>query len=84
MFNFFKEKKEKKAREKHTYDLEIDNLAAATGQKVTIFFTFWGLNVIKKLHKPETEKKESPEEEQPSVTYDTVAIPEIHIPKKKS
>ncbi len=26
------------------------------GQKVTIFFTFWGLNVIKKLHKPETEK----------------------------
>ena len=30
------------------------------------------------------EKKESPEEEHPSVTYDTVAIPEIHIPKKKS
>ena len=28
----------------------LANGAAATGQKVTIFFTFWGLNVIKKLH----------------------------------
>lgn len=34
----------------------LANGAAATGQKVTIFFTFWGLNVIKKLHKPETKK----------------------------
>ena len=34
----------------------LANGAAATGQKGTIFFTFWGLNVIKKLHKPETEK----------------------------
>ena len=34
----------------------LANGAAATGQKVTIFFTFWGLNVIKKPHKPETEK----------------------------
>lgn len=34
----------------------LANGAAATGQKVTIFFTFWGLNVIKKLHKPKTEK----------------------------
>ena len=34
----------------------LANGAAASGQKVTIFFTFWGLNVIKKLHKPETEK----------------------------
>lgn len=34
----------------------LANGAATTGQKVTIFFTFWGLNVIKKLHKPETEK----------------------------
>ena len=34
----------------------LANGAAATGQKVTNFFTFWGLNVIKKLHKPETEK----------------------------
>jgi len=34
----------------------LANGAAATGQKVTILFTFWGLNVIKKLHKPETEK----------------------------
>ena len=34
----------------------LANGAAATGQKVTIFFTFWGLNVIKKLHKPKAEK----------------------------
>ncbi|WP_336527315.1 FAD-dependent oxidoreductase [Bacteroides acidifaciens] len=34
----------------------LANGAAATGQKVTIFFTFWGLNVIKKLHKPKIEK----------------------------
>ncbi len=30
----------------------LANGAAATGQKVTIFFTFWGLNVIKKCNKP--------------------------------
>lgn len=34
----------------------LANGAAATGQKVTIFFTFWGLNVIKKQHKPKVEK----------------------------
>jgi NADPH-dependent 2,4-dienoyl-CoA reductase/sulfur reductase-like enzyme/peroxiredoxin family protein/rhodanese-related sulfurtransferase/TusA-related sulfurtransferase len=34
----------------------LANGAAATGQKVTIFFTFWGLNVIKKLKKPHVEK----------------------------
>ena len=34
----------------------LANGAAATGQKVTIFFTFWGLNVSKKLHKPKMEK----------------------------
>lgn len=34
----------------------LANGAAATGQKVTIFCTFWGLNVIKKLHKPDVEK----------------------------
>lgn len=34
----------------------LANGAAATGQKTTIFFTFWGLNVIKKLHKPKTDK----------------------------
>lgn len=34
----------------------LANGAAATGKKVTIFFTFWGLNVIKKLHKPNVEK----------------------------
>lgn len=34
----------------------LANGAAATGQKVTIFFTFWGLNVIKRLHKPEVKK----------------------------
>lgn len=34
----------------------LANGAAATGQKVTIFFTFWGLNVIKKVHKPKVQK----------------------------
>lgn len=34
----------------------LANGAAATGQKVTIFFTFWGLNVIKKSNKPQVEK----------------------------
>jgi len=34
----------------------LANGAAATGQKVTIFFTFWGLNVIKKLKKPQVKK----------------------------
>lgn len=34
----------------------LANGAAATGQKVTIFFTFWGLNAIKKEHKPKVEK----------------------------
>lgn len=30
----------------------LANGAAATGETVTVFFTFWGLNVIKKAHKP--------------------------------
>lgn len=34
----------------------LANGAAATGQKVTIFFTFWGLNVIKKSDKPRVAK----------------------------
>lgn len=34
----------------------LANGAAATGEKVTIFFTFWGLNVIKKEFKPKVEK----------------------------
>lgn len=34
----------------------LANGAAATGGKVTIFFTFWGLNVIKKRRKPHVEK----------------------------
>ena len=34
----------------------LANGAAATGRKVTIFFTFWGLNVIKKTRKPEVKK----------------------------
>lgn len=34
----------------------LANGAAATGQKVTIFFTFWGLNVLKKVHKPHVKK----------------------------
>lgn len=34
----------------------IANGAAASGKKVTIFFTFWGLNVIKKQDKPGVKK----------------------------
>ena len=34
----------------------LANGAAATGKKVSIFFTFWGLNAIKKRKKPKTEK----------------------------
>lgn len=34
----------------------LANGAAATGEKVTIFFTFWGLNAIKKPRKPHVEK----------------------------
>lgn len=34
----------------------LANGAAATGEKVTIFFTFWGLNAIKKDQKPPVKK----------------------------
>ncbi|HPW78698.1 MAG TPA: FAD-dependent oxidoreductase [Bacteroidales bacterium] len=34
----------------------LANGAAATGEKVSIFFTFWGLNVIKKVKKPVVSK----------------------------
>lgn len=34
----------------------IANGAVSTGRKVTMFFTFWGLNVIKKEHPGRTEK----------------------------
>lgn len=34
----------------------LANGAAATGKKVSIFFTFWGLNAIKKSQKPKVEK----------------------------
>ncbi len=34
----------------------LANGAAATGHKVSIFFTFWGLNVIKKEQKPSVKK----------------------------
>lgn len=34
----------------------LANGAAATGEKVTIFFTFWGLNAIKKQQKPAVSK----------------------------
>ena len=34
----------------------LANGAAATGKKVTIFFTFWGLNAIKKERKPSVRK----------------------------
>jgi NADPH-dependent 2,4-dienoyl-CoA reductase/sulfur reductase-like enzyme/peroxiredoxin family protein/rhodanese-related sulfurtransferase/TusA-related sulfurtransferase len=36
--------------------LIIANGAAAAGKKVTLFFTFWGLNVIKKANKPSVKK----------------------------
>lgn len=34
----------------------LANGAAATGEPVTIFFTFWGLNVIKRIQKPPVSK----------------------------
>ena len=34
----------------------LANGAAATGQKVSIFFTFWGLNLLKKTSKPSVKK----------------------------
>ncbi len=34
----------------------IANGAASTGKKVTMFFTFWGLNIIKKQNKPTISK----------------------------
>lgn len=34
----------------------LANGAAATGQKVSMFFTFWGLSVIKKVEKPSVVK----------------------------
>ena len=34
----------------------LANGAAATGKKVSIFFTFWGLNAIKKTDKPRVKK----------------------------
>ncbi|EJW93881.1 NADH dehydrogenase, partial [gut metagenome] len=34
----------------------IANGTASTGKKVTMFFTFWGLNVIKKREKPSVSK----------------------------
>lgn len=34
----------------------LANGAAATGEKVTMFFTFWGLNALKKVKKPKVHK----------------------------
>jgi NADPH-dependent 2,4-dienoyl-CoA reductase/sulfur reductase-like enzyme/peroxiredoxin family protein/rhodanese-related sulfurtransferase/TusA-related sulfurtransferase len=34
----------------------LANGAAATGEKVSMFFTFWGLNTIKKVNKPAVKK----------------------------
>ncbi len=34
----------------------LANGAASTGEKVSMFFTFWGLNVIKKVEKPSVKK----------------------------
>jgi peroxiredoxin family protein len=36
--------------------LVIANGAAGAGKKVTVFFTFWGLNIIKKVKKPKVRK----------------------------
>ena len=36
--------------------LVIANGAASMGKEVTMFFTFWGLNIIKKTNKPKVEK----------------------------
>lgn len=36
--------------------LIIANGAAAAGKKVTLFYTFWGLNMIKKIEKPSVKK----------------------------
>jgi peroxiredoxin family protein len=36
--------------------LVIANGAAGAGKKVTIFFTFWGLNVLKRMKKPAVKK----------------------------
>lgn len=36
--------------------LVIANGAASAGKKVTLFFTFWGLNIIKKAKKPAVKK----------------------------
>lgn len=36
----------------------LANGAVATGEKVSIFFTFWGLNAIKKQNPPKTEGKD--------------------------
>jgi peroxiredoxin family protein len=37
--------------------LIIANGAAAMGDNVTMFFTFWGLNALRKMQKVKTEKK---------------------------
>lgn len=34
----------------------LANGAVATGEKVTMFFTFWGLNAIKRINKPKVDK----------------------------
>jgi NADPH-dependent 2,4-dienoyl-CoA reductase/sulfur reductase-like enzyme/peroxiredoxin family protein/rhodanese-related sulfurtransferase/TusA-related sulfurtransferase len=34
----------------------IANGAASTGKKVSMFFTFWGLNILKKRNRPEVKK----------------------------
>ena len=42
--------------DKSIASLIIANGAAAAGKKVTLFFTFWGLNIIKKVDKPSVKK----------------------------
>ena len=51
------------AKIENLYDLDktiaafiIANGAAAMGRKVTMFFTFWGLNILRKPEKVKTKK----------------------------
>ena len=41
---------------RNLFPVVLHHGAAATGKKVSIFFTFWGLNAIKKTHKPKVKK----------------------------
>ncbi len=40
--------------------LTIATGAAATNREVTLFFTFWGLNIIKKARRPSLDRRGNP------------------------